>query len=159
VAIGIRQLVGQGVYLPNLRAIASRVSGDQGSLAQKIDCENERVKGALGLNVNEQQLADYKESGACGDALHIGLLALVLTEYGIRFAFLLSVAGLFGVFLVSLRKKPAATFLDYVVVSHIALLVLFAGLVQTLPRHTTIIVPILLSAVLAVPVRASQTDG
>lgn len=129
----------QGLYFPDFRGLHS-----SSQYRAELDYINERFKQHLGLNVNQEELLKYDEIGISSGEISIGQYIIVVAEYVLRAAFaLLYLAMVIG----SLYKSIATRFRyieSYLFIGYLGVLLVVSGLIQTDPRHTTLILPVLL---------------
>jgi len=145
VFLGWRSMLTQGVYLPNIRMLAS-----QGNNKDEIlfDYLNEKLKQSLGLNVNEKDMEKYNAMGLSNKNLLLKHYAIVLSEYILRSMYLsILILLLVTCTFLSLKTK-FNSFISLIFLSHLFFVSLIAGFIQTLPRHTTVLLPIFLSTII-----------
>lgn len=135
-------LLKQGLYFPNLRILVSSRSIDQ----MTIDYINERLKQTLGLNVNIYELEKYRKLGIDKIIIPVKYYIIIFIEYLFRMIINIIYIILLAISIINIIKKRINhKFLSLVCISFICYLLFIAGFVQTEPRHTTIILPILLN--------------
>lgn len=143
VARGWRLALTQGVFVPPIEQLVEMSERD----VELADYLNERAKGALGLAVNRRELAEYEAEGLSLEDVAPLHYALVVGEYATRGAFAVMFLALLlasGVAVWRLGPKEPIT---WVWLAYVGSWLFTAGFVQTLPRHTTLIVPVLVTAV------------
>ena len=149
---GWRLMLMQGLYLPPAEDVLRPSQRDE----LVADHLNERLKRLIGLNVNTRQLAEYERLGLeRPSARHY---ALVLGEYAARLMFLAVQLGLLALALRSVAQRGIRDFMSLVFLSYCLALLASAGLLHTAPRHTTLILPILVGCA-ALPLGPSLPDS
>ena len=133
----------QGIELPNMRRLFSQGGHD----FEVIDFLNENIKKSLGLSVNIKELNSYHEKGINNQDIMSKHYLIVLTEYSLRliYAMLFLSLVLMAVYLSIKDRFNSFTSLSFI--GYFAFSLLIAGFIQTLPRHTTILLPILISTI------------
>ena len=137
--LGIKLMMTQGLYIPNIRSL---VAGNDPIETKKIDYLNERLKKYLGLYFNEREFNHYLKIGIVDSDIEFRHKFVIFFEYFVRMLYAL-IAIIFIAFPVYLiASKRFGHFVHYLYGAHLLFISLVAGLVQSFPRHTTIIVPI-----------------
>jgi hypothetical protein len=138
------QVLTQGVYLPDFREL---LADDDDLLL--VDVINEDWKERLGLNVNQNDVARYHDLGLSPDDADLTHYGVLIAEYGLR-AFYAAVFLLLLVLstLVAVVSRPVR-FVSCVLVAYIGFELIVTCLVFPVPRHTTIVLPVLLMTLLA----------
>lgn len=148
VLLGCRHMLTQGLYFPNFRNCFYFTKED----AVAIDFINESLKQAIGLSVNSLEMEQYKLSRIVFSYKHY---AIVFLEYGLRFLYLcIFIVLLILCFKLSLETK-FNYFISYLYIVHLIFILFTAGFIQTLPRHTTLVLPIFLSSLIVLGKQAS----
>ena len=148
------QMLAQGVYMPDFRELLKNEND-----LLLIDVINEDWKGRLGLNVNRNDVARYRELGLSSDDVSLKHYLVLFFEYGLR-------AFYAAIFLVSLalalyvatRSRPVR-FISLVLVAYIGFELTVTFLITSVPRHTTILLPVLLMTLMINSDFASNTLG
>ena len=146
----------QGLYFPDFRALHT-----SSQYRAELDYVNEVFKQNLGLNVNQEQLRKYKEMGISNNVISIGQYFIVVSEYFLRVVFaLVFLALVIGSIYTSIVTR-FRYIESYLFVAYSGILLAVAGLIQTNPRHTTLILPILIITCFTVRLRGqiAQTDA
>ncbi len=140
---GWMQMLVQGVYMPDFREL---LKNEDDLLL--IDVINEDWKGRLGLNVNQNDVARYRDLGLSSDDVGIKHYLVLFCEYGLR-AFYAAVflACLALALFVASRSRPAR-FISFALLAYISFELVVTCLVFPVPRHTTILLPVLLMTLL-----------
>lgn len=139
---GWRVMLIQGPYLPNLRVLLARDSADE----KLLSLAAEAVKQRLNLNVNWYKVQELEGLGlSLGDlkARHYAVLAF---EAALRILFTAAVVILMGGLAWRLLRGHRLGFVDLVAWAYMAHLFFVAGFIQTAPRHTALLLPLLLAA-------------
>lgn len=152
ILMGWFHMIKQGLYFPDFRAL---YSSSRQHLVE-LDYINERFKQKLGLNVNQEELRKYEEMGISNNSISIVQYSIVVSEYVLRALFaLVFLAMLIG----SIYTSIASRFRyieSYLFVAYSGILLAVSGLIQTDPRHTTLILPILIITCFTVRVRSQH---
>lgn len=140
---GWMQMLVQGVYMPDFRDL---LKNEDDLLL--IDVVNEDWKGRLGLNVNQNDVARYRDLGLSSDDVGLKHYVVLFCEYGLR-AFYAAVflACLALALFVATRSRPAR-FISFALLAYIGFELIVTCLVFPVPRHTTILLPVLLMTLL-----------
>ena len=139
IVTGWIHLIKQGLYFPDFRALHT-----SSQHRAELDYINERFKQTLGLNVNQEELRKYEEMGISSNEISIGQYFIVVSEYFLRAFFVLAfLAMVIGSIYTSIVTR-FRYIESYIFVAYSGILLAVAGLIQTDPRHTTLILPILI---------------
>ena len=140
---GWMQMLIQGVYMPDFRELLK----DENDLLL-IDVINEDWKGRLGLNVNRNDVARYRELGLSSNDVGPKHYLVLFCEYGLR-AFYAAVflVSLALAFYVATRSRPVR-FISFVLLAYVSFELFVTCLVFSVPRHTTILLPVMLMTLL-----------
>ena len=143
--VGWRHMLTHGVYFPHFRGVFTL-----GNDREKILCDyvNERLKLACGLNVNEEQWEEYGRMGISSDDLSFRHYAIVVVEYLLRLIYVGIFVMLLGACIVLSVKTRCKECISCILAAHFVFVLCVAGFIQTLPRHTTVLVPISVYAVI-----------
>ena len=153
VMLGWRHMLTQGLYFPAFRY--SFNNRDE-ILADYL---NERMKFALGLNVNTIELEQYRSMGIDSKALSFRHYAIVMLEYGLRFIYLVIFIMLLGSCILLSLKTRFNNPISFIFAAHFAFILFTSGCIQTLPRHTTLILPICVSTMIVLFQNLPQKDA
>lgn len=140
VALGWRQMLTQGLYFPDFRTLLSSDGRDD----ILFDYVNEKLKLALGLNVNDKELEEYRLMGIDGKSLSLKHYVVVFLEYSLRFIYTCIFLLLIGLCLFLAYKTRLNNFAAIIFLVYLIFLLFCSGFIQTDPRHTTIALPIFL---------------
>ena len=136
---GWMQMLIQGVYLPDFREL---LKNEDDLLL--IDVINEDWKGRLGLNVNQNDVARYRDLGLSFDDVGLKHYVVLFCEYGLRAFYAAGfLACLVLAIFLATRSRPAR-FISFVLFAYISFELIVTCLVFPVPRHTTILLPVLL---------------
>ncbi|MFH1218949.1 MAG: glycosyltransferase family 39 protein [Candidatus Eisenbacteria bacterium] len=154
VVVGCRHMLMQGLYFPDFRNL---VSDNRDKIL--VDYLNERMQLAFGLKANRMQLEQYRSMGIDSKALSFRHYAIVVSEYGLRFMYLCIFIMLLGSCILLSLKTRFDSFAAFIFTAHFAFILFRAGFIQTLPRHTTLVLPILISTMIVLLRNPSQREA
>jgi len=148
IVTGWSHMIKQGLYFPDFRALHT-----SSQHRAELDYINERFKKNLGLNVNQEELRKYEEMGISSNVISIGQYFIVVSEYLLRAVFaLVFLAMVIGSIYTSIVTR-FRYIESYLFVAYSGILLAVSGLIQTDPRHTTLILPILIITCFTVRLR------
>lgn len=142
--LGWRLMLLQGMYVPNIRHLLSSTPNDELLLNYAV----ERVKNSLSLSADHYMLDRIRKENVDASTLELRHFVVVALEVFLRATTTLLLVGLVAALAYQTVKYWPYTFVGWTAIIFVSVLVLVAGLVQTSPRHTTAILPIVLVALL-----------
>jgi hypothetical protein len=141
---GWRVMVLQGLYLPNLRQAAFDETRDQVLAGLAV----ERMKAALSLGVDLYALDRARSEGVDLSQLQARHFIVIALESTLRVLGVMLFIGMLLVLAYRFFMRWPYTFAGWVAAAFTAVVVIVAGLIQTSPRHSTLLLPIILGALL-----------
>lgn len=143
VIYGLKLFFMQGVHFPDLRTPLAGSERDE----VLLDLVNESFKAKLGIAVNQEQINSYRQMGIQMTDVSFRHYAIVIAEYCARLAYLtlfllLLFSGAMFIFFGKTNRLIAwLAFFD------IAFVLFHAAFIQSWPRNTTVLIPLLLWAI------------
>ncbi len=145
IILGWRHMLTEGLYLPNFRLISYFKNNSDEIL---INYLTQQLRLTLGFNVHEIQWEEFSTMEIDINDISFRHYAVVGLEFLIRFLYaVIFIMMLVTCILLSLKTK-FNSFICYIFATHLLFLLLTAGLIQTLTRHTTLLLPLSLSTII-----------
>jgi hypothetical protein len=144
VANGWRVMLLQGFYLPNLRQVFFSDVRDEIVAGLAV----EKMKASLSLGVDLYASDRAKKAGVDLTQLQARHIAVVVLEAMLRILGVVLLVCLLVILVYRLLRYWPYTFSGWVAATFMLVTVVVAGLIQTSPRHSTLLLPIILGAVL-----------
>ncbi len=138
-------MLAQGLYFPDFRCLFfSSGTGDEKTIGYLI----QRTKFTFGLGIDPVNWVKYGMLGVDRKTVSFKHYAVFVSEFLIRFMYLGIFLTLLCSCIVLCLKAKLSSFAAYVFVAYAVFLLFTSGFIQTVPRHTTIALPVLLSIVI-----------
>lgn len=142
--LGWKIMLLQGMYVPNMRQVLITEKNDELVASFAV----EQIKNNLSLSADLYTIDRARSAGVGLRHLKGHHIAVIACEILLRTFTVILLLGLMAVLIFRLVSQWPYTFVGWTALAFVIVLFLISGFVQTSPRHSTLLLPIVLGALL-----------